>query len=63
MYRTDVGLSGGSDKFKFTLIWVPTVKMEFKNSANRYDQYSIRANLDARQAIMLTLSFGPFWDV
>ena len=39
MYRTDVGLSGGSDKFKFYLnLGANGEDGIYKNSANRYDQ-------------------------
>lgn len=59
MYRTDVGLSGGSDKFKFYLnLGANGEDGIYKNSANRYDQYSIRANLDAKVSNYVNVSFG-----
>lgn len=34
------------------------VKMVYKNSANRYDQYSVRVNLDATINDYIKLSYG-----
>lgn len=59
MYRHDVSVSGGSDKFKFYLNLAANGEDGiYKNSANRYDQYSIRANIDAQINKYIKLSYG-----
>lgn len=59
LYRHDVSMSGGSDKFKFYLNLAANGEDGlYKRSANRYDQYSIRANLDANITKYIDLSFG-----
>lgn len=59
MYRHDVGISGGSDKFKFYVNMAANGEDGiYKNSANRYDQFSIRANIDAKINQYVDLSYG-----
>lgn len=59
MYRHDLGLSGGSDKFKFYVNLAANGEDGiYYNSANRYDQYGIRFNLDATINDYIKLSFG-----
>lgn len=59
MYRHDVSVSGGSDKFKFYINMAANGEDGiYKNSANRYDQYSIRANIDAKINKYIDISYG-----
>ncbi|WP_293669319.1 TonB-dependent receptor [uncultured Parabacteroides sp.] len=59
LYRHDVSISGGSDKFKFYLNLAANGEDGiYKNSANRYDQYSVRANIDAKINKYIDLSYG-----
>lgn len=59
MYRHDMSVSGGSQKFKFYLNLAANGEDGiYKNSANRYDQYSIRANIDAEINKYIKLSYG-----
>ena len=59
LYRHDVSVSGGSDKFKFYVNLAANGEDGiYKNSANRYDQYSVRANLDATINDYVNLSYG-----
>lgn len=59
MYRHDVGLSGGSDQFKYYVNLAANGEDGiYKNSANRYDQYSARVNLDATINDYVKISFG-----
>lgn len=59
MYRHDLGVTGGSDKFKFYVNLAANGEDGiYKNSANRYDQYGLRFNLDATINKYLKLSFG-----
>ncbi len=59
LYRNDVGISGGNEKFKFFVNFAANGEDGiYKNSANRYDQYSIRANIDAQINKYLKLSYG-----
>ena len=59
MYRHDLGVSGGSDKFKFYLNMAANGEDGiYKNSANRYDQFSVRANLDAKINEYISLSYS-----
>ena len=58
-YRHDVSLSGGSEKFKFYLNLAANGEDGiYKKSANRYDQYSVRTNIDAKVNSYLDLSYG-----
>lgn len=59
MYRHDVSVSGGSDKFKFYVNLAANGEDGiYKNSANRYDQYSVRANIDATINKYIDISYG-----
>lgn len=59
IYRHDVSVSGGSDKFKFYVNMAANGEDGiYKNSANRYDQYSIRANIDAKINKYIDISYG-----
>ena len=59
IYRHDVSVSGGSDKFKFYVNMAANGEDGiYKNSANRYDQYSIRANIDATINKYIDISYG-----
>lgn len=59
IYRHDIGMSGGSDKFKYYLNLAANGEDGvYKNSANRYDQYSIRANIDAKVSKYVNISYG-----
>ena len=59
MYRHDIGLSGGSEKFKFYLNLAANGEDGiYKKSANRYDQYSIRANLDSKVNDFIDISYS-----
>lgn len=58
-YRHDVGISGGSDRFKFYMNMAANGEDGiYKNSANRYDQFSVRVNLDMKINDYLDLSYG-----
>ncbi|WP_456086592.1 SusC/RagA family TonB-linked outer membrane protein [Parabacteroides sp.] len=59
IYRHDVSINGGSDKFKFYLNLAANGEDGiYKKSANRYDQYSIRANIDAKINDYIDVSYG-----
>lgn len=59
MYRHDVSVSGGSDKFKFYVNFAANGEDGiYKKSANRYDQYSVRANIDAKINKYIDISYG-----
>lgn len=59
MYRADVGINGGSDKMKYFLNFSGNGEDGvYKNSANRFDQYSIRANLDFKISEYVNLTYG-----
>lgn len=59
MYRHDLGLSGGTDKFQYYINLAANGEDGiYKNSANRYDQYSVRVNLDATINDYIKLSYG-----
>lgn len=58
-YRHDVGISGGSDRFKFYMNLAANGEDGiYKNSANRYDQFSVRVNLDMKINDYLDVSYG-----
>ncbi|GHV49133.1 SusC/RagA family TonB-linked outer membrane protein [Bacteroidia bacterium] len=59
MYRTDVGVSGGSDKMKYFFnVSANGEDGIYKNSANRYDQYSVRSNMDWKIGKYATFQIG-----
>ena len=58
-YRHDLGMSGGSDRFKFYVNFAANGEDGlYKNSANRYDQYGIRANLDIKLNEYLSVAYS-----
>ena len=58
-YRHDLNLSGGNDRVKF-FVSLQTNGEDgiYKKSANRYDQYGIRTNLDIKINDYLSISYG-----
>ncbi len=59
IYRTDVGVSGGSEKMKyFVNLSANGEDGIYKRSANRYDQYGIRLNLDIRTSKYVNFTYG-----
>jgi TonB-linked SusC/RagA family outer membrane protein len=58
-YRHDVGISGGNDRVKYFVNLAANGEDGiFKKSANRYDQFSVRANIDLKINDYITLSYG-----
>lgn len=59
MYRHDLGISGGSDRFRFYMNLAANGEEGiYRKSANRYDQYSVRTNLDMKVNDYLEVSYG-----
>lgn len=59
IYRHDVGLNGGTEQFQYYVNLAANGEDGiYKNSANRYDQYSARVNLDATINDYIRISFG-----
>lgn len=59
MYRHDISLTGGSDRYKFFVSLAANGEDGiYKNSANRYDQYSARINLDMKISDAFDISYG-----
>lgn len=59
MYRHDLSISGGNDRQKFFISFAANGEDGiYKNSANRYDQYSVRANLDMKINNYLDIAYG-----
>ncbi len=59
IYRTDVGVSGGSEKMKyFVNLSANGEDGIYKRSANRYDQYGIRLNLYIRTSKYVNFTYG-----
>lgn len=59
MYRADVGINGGSEKMKYYLNFATNGEDGvYKHSANRYDQFSVRANLDFKFNDYISLTYG-----
>jgi TonB-linked SusC/RagA family outer membrane protein len=59
MYRVDVGVNGGTDKVKYYVNAAANGEDGiYKNSANRYDQYSLRANLDFKLSQYVSATLG-----
>lgn len=49
LYRADIGVSGGTEKVKYYANFGANGEDGlYRNSANRYDQYSLRTNLDVK---------------
>lgn len=58
-YRHEVGLSGGAENVKYYLnVSANGEDGIYKNSANRYDQYSVRANIDAKVNKYIDISYS-----
>ncbi|MDR2389237.1 MAG: TonB-dependent receptor [Tannerellaceae bacterium] len=58
-YRHDVGVSGGNERVKYyTNFSANGEEGIFKDAANRYDQFAVRANLDMKVNNYITLSYG-----
>lgn len=59
IYRHDLSISGGNDRYKFFISLAANGEEGiYKKSANRYDQYSVRANLDMKVNEYLDISYG-----
>lgn len=59
LYRVDVGVTGGTEKVKYYINLAANGEDGlYKNSANRYDQYSIRNNLDITPSKYVKFSLG-----
>lgn len=59
IYRADVGVSGGTDMAKYYVNFGANGEDGiYKNSANRYDQYSLRVNLDIKTSKYVSFQFG-----
>lgn len=59
IYRSDVGISGGTDKVKYYVNFAANGEDGiYKHSANRYDQFGIRANLDFKLSQYVSLTYG-----
>lgn len=59
LYRADIGVSGGTDKVKYYVNFGANGEDGlYKNSANRYDQYSLRTNLDVKTSQYVDFQIG-----
>lgn len=59
LYRADVGVNGGTEAVKYYINFGANGEDGiYKNSANRYDQYSLRANLDVKTSQYVSFQFG-----
>ena len=59
LYRADVGVSGGTEKVKYYVNFGANGEDGlYKNSANRYDQYSLRTNLDIKTSKYVNFQLG-----
>ena len=59
LYRVNLGVSGGSEKVKYYVnLSANGEDGIYKNSANRYDQYSIRTNLDIQPSKYVKFTLG-----
>ena len=59
VYRADVGVSGGTDIVKYYVNLAANGEDGlYKNSQNRYDQYSIRTNLDIKTSQYVNFQIG-----
>ena len=58
-YRHDLSISGGSDRFKFYMALTANGEDGlYKNSANRFDQYGVRTNLDIKLNDYISISYS-----
>lgn len=59
LYRADIGVSGGTDKVKYFVNFGANGEDGlYRNSANRYDQYSLRVNLDIKTSQYVDFQIG-----
>ena len=59
LYRVNLGVSGGSEKVKYFINLAANGEDGiYKNSANRYDQYSIRSNIDIQPSKYVKFTLG-----
>ena len=59
IYRHDVSITGGSDRYKFFISLAANGEDGiYKKSANRYDQFSARVNLDMKVNDSFDISYG-----
>lgn len=59
MYRHDLSVSGGNDRYKFFINLATNGEDGiYKKSANRYDQYSVRINLEMKVNDYIDLYYG-----
>ncbi|CAK7073902.1 MAG: TonB-dependent receptor P3 [Parabacteroides sp.] len=59
LYRADVGVSGGTEKVKYYVNLAANGEDGlYKNSANRYDQFSLRTNLDIKTSKYVSFQIG-----
>ena len=59
LYRADVGVSGGTEKVKYYVNFGANGEDGlYRNSANRYDQYSLRTNLDIKTSKYVNFQLG-----
>ena len=59
MYRADIGVSGGTEKVKYYANFGANGEDGlYRNSANRYDQYSLRTNLDVKTSKYVDFQLG-----
>ena len=59
LYRVDLGVNGGTEKVKYFVNLAANGEDGlYKNSANRYDQYSLRTNLDITPSKYVKFTLG-----
>ena len=59
LYRADIGVSGGTEKVKYYANFGANGEDGlYRNSANRYDQYSLRTNLDVKTSKYVDFQLG-----
>jgi len=59
IYRADLGVSGGTEKVKYYINFAANGEDGlYKRSANRYDQYSLRTNLDIKTSQYVDFQYG-----
>ena len=59
LYRADLGVSGGTEIIKYYVNFAANGEDGlYKNSANRYDQYSLRTNLDIKTSKYVNFQLG-----
>lgn len=59
LYRHDISITGGNDRVRYFVSLAANGEDGiYEKSANRYDQYSVRTNLDLKVNEYLTVSYG-----